>query len=202
MKATDAYAALRSLGRDVITNKEAAALWGAGQRTTRRRLQSLGEAGLVTHIRHGLWSLDPEIDPFKVPSYLTAPLPAYVSFWSALHRHGLIEQIPRQVWVASLSRAKRVSTTAGTFEIHHIAPELFLGFTGSQESGYMAVPEKALFDAVYVRAAAGERSSFPEIALPKGFNRQLLKGWVERIGSQRLRTIVSRRLRDVLKQAA
>lgn len=202
MKTTEAYAALRSLGRDVISNKEAAALWGTEQRTTRRRLQSMREAGLITHLRHGLWSLDPDIDPFKVPPYLTAPLPAYVSFWSALRRHGMIEQIPRQIWVASLDRAKHLQTSVGSFEVRHIAPELFLGFTGSQESGYLATPEKAFFDAVYVGAAASERSSFPELVLPKGFERRLLKSWVERIDSRRLRTIVSRRLRVALEQAA
>jgi predicted transcriptional regulator of viral defense system len=29
--------------------------------------------------------------------YLTAPRPAYVSLWSALARHGMIDQIPRSI---------------------------------------------------------------------------------------------------------
>jgi hypothetical protein len=38
--------------------------------------------------------LDPNVAPFVLAPYLTVPLPAYVSFFSALSRHGMIEQIP------------------------------------------------------------------------------------------------------------
>jgi hypothetical protein len=44
----------------------------------------------VRHLRRGLWSLDPDLDPFALPPFLTAPLPAYVSFWAALAHHGMI----------------------------------------------------------------------------------------------------------------
>ena len=103
------------------------------------------EADLVLRLRHGLWALHPEIDPFVVAPYLTAPFPAYVSFWSALSRHDMIEQIPRQISVASLDRARRVTTTIATYEVHHLAPELFSGYSGSGSTGYLATPEKALF---------------------------------------------------------
>ncbi len=37
----------------------------------------------------------------------------------------------------------------GDFEIHHLAPELFGGFEGTEVEGYLANPEKALFDSIY-----------------------------------------------------
>lgn len=192
------YGQLRRLDRSVVTTSEAAAVWQASGRTAGRRLEALDEAGLVRRLRRGLWALDPEIPPFAVAPFLTAPFPAYVSFWSAFARHQMIEQIPRQVSVASLDRARIAITTVGNFEIHHLAPELFGGFDGSEESGYVATPEKALFDTVYVRTASGARAYFPELSLPAGFRDRELEKWTERIESSRLRTLVSRRLDEAL----
>lgn len=202
MKPTNAYGDLLRMNRPIVTTGEAAARWRTAQGTAGRRLRGLEEAGLVRRLRRGLWALDPDLAPFAVAPYLTAPFPAYVSFWSALSRHGMIEQIPRQVSIASLDRAKRIATSVGSYEIHHLAPELFGGYGGSGESGYLATPEKALFDAVYVRAAAGSRAFFPELSLTADFDDAAIKGWTDRIESARLRTLVSRRLREALRQAA
>lgn len=195
------YGRLLRSDRSVVTTGEAAAIWATSVRTAGRRLRSMEEGGLVRGLRRGLWALDPEVAPFAVATFLTAPFPAYVSFWSALYRHQMIEQIPRQISVASLDRARVVKTTIGAYEIHHIAPELFGGYEGSQASGYVASPEKALFDAVYVRAASGSRAFFPELSLPDNFDHGKLRRWTERIESPRLRTLVSRRLDEVIDKA-
>jgi predicted transcriptional regulator of viral defense system len=201
MTPTNAYGDLQRMNRVIVTTREAAARWQTAQGTAGRRLRGMEEAGLVRRLRRGLWALDPDVAPFVVAPYLTAPFPAYVSFFSALSRHDMIEQIPRQISVASLDRAQRITTTVGTYEIHHLAPGLFGGYEGSEESGYLATPEKALFDAVYVRAAAGSRAFFPELSLPRDFDDAQIKEWIGRVESARLRTLVSRRLREVLRQA-
>ena len=149
-------------------------------------------------MRRGLWSLDAELDPFALAPYLTAPFPAYVSTFSALAEHGMIEQIPGRVSLVSLDRARRIQTALGAFEVHHIAPELFGGFVEWRRGGSIAGPEKALFDLVYLRAAAGGRAYLPELTLPEGFDRDALSGWGERIESPRLRTLVSRRLTELV----
>lgn len=202
MKATEAYGELLRLGQAIVTTREAAARWQTEQRTAGRRLRALEKAGLVRRLRRGLWTLDPNIEPFVVAPYLTAPHPAYVSFWSALSRHGMIEQIPRQISIASLDRARRITTTVGTYAVHHLAPEVFGGHRGSAESGYLATPEKALFDTVYVRAAAGSQAFFPELTLPEDFDQAQIWQWRDRIKGPRLRTLVSRRLRAVLRTAS
>jgi predicted transcriptional regulator of viral defense system len=188
--------------RPIVTNSEAAARWQAERVTTSRRLRGMEEAGLIRRLRRGVWSLDPEIEPFAAAPFLTAPFPAYISFWSALARHGLIEQIPRQVSVASLDRSRRIETSIGTYAIHHLAPEVFGGFEGSEEKGYVATAEKAVFDTVYVRAAAGGRAYFPELSLPRGFDREGIDEWIDRIESSRLRTMVSRGVREALRKAS
>ncbi len=202
MTPANAYGELLTMKRAVITTREGAARWQTSQRTAFRRLSTMDEGGLVRRLRHGLWALDSEVAPFVVAPFLTAPFPAYVSFWSALSDHQMIEQIPRQISVASLDRARRITTSLGIYEIHHLAPELFGGYEGSEESGYLATPEKALFDAVYVRAASGSRAFFPELSLPEGFDDGQIKIWIDRIESARLRTLVSRRHREVLMEAS
>ena len=200
MKPLEAYAELLRLGRDAISTREASALWRCEQTTTSRRLASLADAGLVLRIRRGLWAVDRAIEPFALGPYLTAPLPAYVSLWSALADHGMIEQVPRQISLISLARPRRIVTTLGTYVVHQLTPELFGGYTHT-ERGYMAGAEKALFDLVYVRTAAGTRAHPPELSLPEGFDRANLALWIDSIESPRLRTLVGRRLRDLLREA-
>ena len=201
MTPTDAYGDLLRMNRLIVTTREAAARWRTAQGTAGRRLRAMDAAGLVRRLRRGLWALNRDVAPFAVGPYLTAPLPAYVSFFSALAHHEMIEQIPRRISVASLGRAQRIMTTVGTYEIHHLAPQLFGGFHGSEEIGYLATPEKALFDSVYVRAAAGSKAFFPELSLPADFDDGELEEWTARIGSARLRTLVSRRLLETVSAA-
>ncbi|HEX5592381.1 MAG TPA: hypothetical protein VFX35_03425 [Solirubrobacterales bacterium] len=201
MKPTHAYAELRQLQRPVFTTREAAALWHSEQTIASRRLGTLEKAGLLLRIQRGLWALDPDIEPRVVGPYLTAPLPSYISLFSALAEHGLIEQIPRQISLVSLGRPRRIQTSLGVFVVHQLSPELFGGFEGDGRGGFVARPEKALFDLVYVRAAGGTRAYLPELSLPKDFKRGELDRWIERIENQRLRTIVSRRLRELLRGA-
>ena len=147
----------------------------------------------------GRWNR--EIDPFAVGPYLTAPRPAYVSLWSALARHGMIEQIPRSISLVSLDRARRIPTAFGVYEVHKVVPELFTGYSSEAEGVYLALPEKALFDLAYVRSAHGRTPYLPELTLPSRINRKLFREWGDRIASQRLRTLVSRRLRVLISEA-
>lgn len=201
MRTADAYGSLRALDRPLVETREAAARLRTPLANASRILRALEEAGLVRRIRRGLWALDPDVDPFVAAPYLTAPFPAYVSLWSALTRHDMIEQIPRSVFVASLDRTKKVPTPIGAFSIHHLAPEVFGGFDDTPDSGYLATPEKALFDTVYLRAPRGGRVYLPELSLPTGFDTAQLQSWIEKIPRPRLRTLVSRELEAVVSRA-
>jgi predicted transcriptional regulator of viral defense system len=202
MKPIEAFADLLRVQQPVIETHEAAVRLGVSVSRASQLMGSLAESGLVRRLRHGLWALRLDIDPFIVPPYLTAPFPAYVSFWSALARHGMIEQVPRHIFVASLDRGRRITTTLGTYSIHHLAPELFDGYEGSDEVGYIATPEKALFDTIYLAAPRGAQIHLPEVEFPEGFQEEKVQEWTVRIGRARLRTLVSRRLEKLLAGAA
>ncbi len=202
MRAADAYGELLRIGRPIIQTREAATRLHSSLSSASHILRSMEHAGLAHRLRRGLWALEANIDPFTLAPYLTAPFPAYVSFWSALARHDMIQQIPRQVSIASLDRTRQVSTTIASYSIHHIAPELFDGYTGTETQGYLATAEKALFDTVYIRAPRGGKVHLPELSLPHGFDETRLHQWTSRIAAPRLETLVTRGLSETLAHAS
>jgi predicted transcriptional regulator of viral defense system len=195
------FATLDRLGPTVTTGEAAAALDVSVSQAS-RLLRSLEDQGLARHVRYGLWIVgtDP-VDPRALVEELTRPYPAYVSFTSALSAHGMIDQVPREISVASLDSAKRVPTALGTYAIHHLPPELFGGWI-ERDGVKLAQPEKALFDLAYVSAVhSGRPRRVPELELPPRFDRAELDRWLSRIESPRIRTLTSRGLRYALGRA-
>lgn len=119
MNVAAALAILRKLGVPALDTADAAAALGLTTAAASQTLTRLARAGLVRSVRHGTWWLEDALDPLRLPEYLTAPLPAYVSLQTALHRHGLIEQIPEVVYAVSLAKTQRLMTKVGAFSIHH-----------------------------------------------------------------------------------
>lgn len=200
MSATRALARLRDLGKPVVTTADAALVLGTTLSAASRTLSRLADSGLAQRIRHGLWTLDGDLDPLRLPEYLTAPLPSYVSLQSALFLHGMISQIPQIIYVASLAPTRRVKTRLGTFSIHRIAPRFFGGYARIAPSGaWLATPEKALLDTLYLAPARSRLfARLPEIELPRGFSGERARKWLRRLSVGPRRTMVARRLDEVL----
>ncbi len=195
MSSLEAYARLRRLGIPVIDTADAAAALHQSTSAATKTLSRLAQAGLVASVRHGTWWVDGTIDPYRLPEYLTAPLQSYLSLHTALHLRGLIEQIPEVFYAASLARTQRITTGAGTFSIHHLAPEVFGGYEEMPSGIKLATAEKALFDCAYLSAGRSRLfTALPELELPRGFRRGELDRWVEKIPSERSRTITKRKL--------
>jgi len=203
MNSSEAYAKLRKLGVPVLDTADAAAALHMSTPTATKVLSRLSHAGLIKAIRHGTWWVDGEIDPYCLPNYLVAPFESYLSLQTALHLRGLIEQIPEVYYVASHARTSLIATRAGTFSIHHLAPEVFGGYEVLPSGAKLASAEKALFDFAYLSAGRSRLfTSLPELELPRGFRRAELKRWVAKIPSERSRTITERRLAALLATAS
>jgi predicted transcriptional regulator of viral defense system len=203
MKSTEALAALERFGKKVITTSEAAALWQVSLSSASKTLSRIGTAELVREVRSGIWSVGVAMpDILQVVPVLTRPYPSYVSMYSALFRHGMIEQIPRALHVVSLGRPKRVVTTLGTVMIHHLQPEVFGGYEGeSVSSSGIATPEKALVDTVTVLSSRGGKVTLPEVEIPDSFNITEVRRWTNKLPSGRVRTIVNQNLERIIDSA-
>lgn len=79
--------------------------------------------------------------------------PSYLSLEKALEYHGLIpEGVPVYTAVTS-KRAAKFSSEIGVFTYRHIKQSLFWGYesvTLNSQTGFIAHPEKALLDLVYL----------------------------------------------------
>jgi len=194
MNATEAYARLQQLGVPVVATIDAAQVLGQSVDAANKTLKRLAGASLVTPVVRGVWALSRTVDPLLLPEYLTAPLPSYVSLQTALHQHGMIEQIPAVMYVVSLSRTRRVRTRFGTFSIHRVAPEFFGGFEMLESGVKMATPEKAFLDVLYLSATRNRLfARLPEIEIPRRFDRKVAEKWMAAITSRQLARIVRRR---------
>lgn len=203
MKAADVFSRLQRLA-PIVTTSEAATTLNMSPTATVHALGRLASAGLVRSVRHGVWyvGLGP-IDTLTVLPVLTRPYPSYMSVWSALFNHGMIDQIPRAVYAVSMGRAKKVRSAGTTFDVHHMCPALFDGYSGATGTrAGVATPEKALFDTVYLLASRSADMSLPELELPDGFDAGAVWAWVELIEGRRLQTIVSRQLRQLFASLA
>jgi predicted transcriptional regulator of viral defense system len=198
----EAYAALRRLGVPVITTADVAAALRQSTSAAAKTLSRLASSGLITAVRHGTWWVDGPVDPYRLPDYLTAPMDSYISLHTALHIHGLVEQIPEVIYVSSLARTQRIMTSAGAFSVHHLAPEVFGGYEMNEAGVRLATAEKALFDFAYLSAGRSRLfTALPELELPRRFRRSELKRWLARIPSERSRTITTRKLGEFLAAA-
>ncbi len=200
MNASQALGRLRGLRVPAATTSDAAAVLGLSVEAASQTLRRLASSGLVTAVRRGVWALTDPVDPLALSEYVTAPYPSYVSLQTALYRRGMISQIPASIYLVSLARSVQVETRIGAYSVHHVRPELFGGFEHDSRSGTkLAFPEKALFDFLYLSPTRGRLfAALPELELPRGFRKSVVRGWVDRIPSARSRTIVARKLAEVL----
>ncbi len=164
-----------------------------------RDLAALAADGLVTRIRRGLWCVPshPDFSPYAVvPRLCGAPHDGYVSLLSALNLHGMIDQIPRAVHVATRKQRPPLRTPVATYEFFKIQAELFGGAERYRRTGDfdIATPEKALFDTLYLAARKGRRfASLPEIELPPGFAASKVRHWIGLVHHGPLRIAVRER---------
>lgn len=203
MSAIERLGRLQTLDRPVLSTGEVAVAWSTSLSATTQMLTRLAAAGLVSKVRPGIWHVGPGVpEPTLVLPALTNPYPSYVSGWTALSQHQMIEQIPRSVFAVSLGRPKQVLTASARYDIHHVHPRLFGGFSGNTgtRSG-VATPVKALFDTVYLLSARHGSVTLPELELPDDFDLDDLDAWVTKVPSARLRTLTSTNLERILRGA-
>ncbi len=190
----------------MATTGELSALSGRSISATVQALNHLAEEGLVVKIRRGIWAEagNEKLSPYGVVPFLFPRHRAYVSFISALHVHGIIEQIPQLITLASTQHTRVFRTTMGIYHLHRISPSFFDGFGWYKGTGsfLIADPEKALVDCLYLSARRGKRfGQFPELHFPRSFHFMKAREWMERIPDFRIKIHVGKRLDALLHRS-
>lgn len=194
--------AVREIGRPIFTTKEIADFSGGSLSVTSRVLARMERQRLITRVIKGLWCVpsDPRFTAYALVHFLSGTRRAYVSFVSALHLHGLIEQIPQIVYAATTGHTRLVRTPVGAFSFHRIAPSMFAGFEwyGDRRDFLIAAPEKALVDSLYLSSRRGRRFRFlPELDTSANFRFRRTEEWARRIPDVPVRTYVLKKLGEI-----
>lgn len=134
-----------------------------------RTLNRLAENGTIRRVTKGVWAnpKHPYFNPLGCVPLLLRTEQGYVSFLTALHRHGAISQIPPNIQVATTGRGRKLKTPIGTFEFIQLNPGLMtegIDWSEGKAQYRIASAEKALLDTVYVSTRKGRRfASLPEL---------------------------------------
>ena len=190
---------IRQLSRPIFTTRELAALSGKSLSTTTQALKLLERKGLILKVCRGIWAEagDGRVSAYAVTPFLLPEHRVYVSFVSALHLYGLIEQIPQVVTLASTAHTKIIHTKIATFSIHQITPRFFDGFHWYKGTGnfLIAEQEKALIDTLYLSACKKKQFRyFPELYLRESFSFRKARKWAKRIPDVRISSYVQTKL--------
>lgn len=137
-----------------------------------RQLARWTAAGRIIQLRRGLYALGPPYlkvkpHPFVIANRLLRG--SYVSCESALAHHGLI---PEATWVTTSVTTVRPAawgTPLGRFEFRRIKTAFFRGYDRTEvvpgQHAFLARPEKALLDLIYLRPSGDSPGFLRELRL-------------------------------------
>src|SRR4030042_1613575 len=138
---------------------------------TRQFLERLQRKGWIQRIKRGKFTVIPlssgeeripQLHEFIVAMELVSP--SAIAYWSALNHHGMTEQLPRTVFVATNHPARRPpgEVLGGRYKIISLRPEKFFGIVKDwiDEMPFMVTDrEKTIIDGLdlpqYVGGVAG-----------------------------------------------
>ncbi len=137
-----------------------------------RQLARWVEAGRLLQLRRGLYALAAPYQKIRPHPYVVANrlVPgSYVSLQAALAHFALIPESVPVTTSVTMGRPGRWDTPLGTFDFRHLQDELFMGFQrmllmGGQEA-WIATPEKALLDLVYLEPEGDSMEYLTELRL-------------------------------------
>ena len=140
----------------------------------RRQLSRWASNGRLHRLRRDLYALAPPYQkvkphPFAIANRMVRA--SYVSLQSALAHYGLIpEYVPVTTSVTTGER-RRWDTPLGSYEFRQIKRELFRGYQmvelAGRQRAFVATPEKALLDLVYLTPGADSPDYLAELRLQR-----------------------------------
>lgn len=138
----------------------------------RRQLSRWTRSGKIIKLRRGLYALSPpwrhrHPHPFVVANRLMPG--TYVSGLSALaHAHVVPEYVPETTSVGPGKPHVR-QLSVGRFSFRHVKPRLLFGYRAlaldDDQQAFVATPEKALLDLVYLHPGGDQREYLAELRL-------------------------------------
>ena len=127
--------------------------------------------GLLVRIKRNLYVLREAWEAAtKENKFIVANLgqtPSYISLMTALDYHDITTQMQRNFFESiAIQRTKTISVNGTVFRYSKISQDLYFGFK-KMDGFFIACPEKALLDALYLASFGRYAFDFPSLALEK-----------------------------------
>lgn len=124
-------------------------------RNATRILTNMVDKDLIRRLGRGEYVLTETYDSrdsYELASHLEPA--SYIGFWSALHFHGLTEQVPRTIFIAVTKQKRSRHIQGQTVRFVRVSPATFFGY--DQYGGtVVSTPEKTLLDCLRLQEYAG-----------------------------------------------
>ncbi len=161
-----------------------------------RQLSRWTQAGWLYQLRRGLYAVAPPFQkvrphPFVIANRLVRS--SYVSCQASLAYCHLIPEYVPVVTSVTTGRPGSWTTPLGRFEFHHIKTNLLYGFQLTEVEGgqraFVAAPEKALLDLIYLSPEGDSRRFLEALRLHNlsSLNFAALQNYATRAHSPKLR---------------
>jgi predicted transcriptional regulator of viral defense system len=147
--------------------------------TAYKTAENLVKKDLLLRIKKGIYasSFYPPED-FEIAGYLYSP--SYISLESALNFYGILSQFPYTVTSISPRKTKKFSIGNKEYEYIHIQTDFFWGY--DRQKGFLiAMPEKALMDAIYLVSKGWRKIDLDELDYSR-VNKKIFKRMAEKVG--------------------
>jgi hypothetical protein len=154
------WIALLKSGKSVYSLADLHRLTGLSPASLRRSLIRAGRTQLLLRIGKGLYAnqlIPPSLEEVAGALYP----PSYISLESALFMSGILEQAPHVLTCVTLNKTKLFQTALGEISYSHLKQELFFGYS-VQGRMFLAEPEKAALDFIYLRLQNGVKPQLDE----------------------------------------
>jgi predicted transcriptional regulator of viral defense system len=165
------YGMLRNLGKTYFTYRDVAKALGINDESAKISCNRYVRGGYLVRFKRNFymlkerWDNKTEEDAFQIANVLQVP--SYISLGTALEYYGLTTQIQRDfIESIAVKRTQEVSVEGFIFKFTKIKKELYRDFVRNQQF-FIATPEKALLDALYLSARGRYRLDPGAIAFDK-----------------------------------
>ena len=173
----------------------------------RLQISRWSQAGKIIQLRSGLYALSPPYQKVKPHPFVIANRMvhgSYVSCQSALAFYGLIPEIVPATTSITTIRRGEWNTLWGWFYFQQVKMAFFYGYRlvdlGGEQQAFVAAPEKALLDLIYLQPGSTSLAYLQELRLQDTarIDAGRLQELAERAGSPRLRRSVEMLIHQIL----
>jgi len=162
---------LKLIGNDPVFESSLLLAGNVDPKLIRIQLSRWVKTGKIYQLRRGLYTIAPPYQkniphPFLVANHLQKA--SYVSLQSALSFFGLIPEVVNTITSVSTGRPERLETPLGTYEFRHFKTEFLFGYQMVElggQSAFVATPEKALLDLIYLQPGGDSTAYLKELRL-------------------------------------